>query len=843
MFHSLGEGERDEHGNPIIVPQAQQFVPPVAQNPYAYSQPEQQAPSPYYQQDQHQHQQQPQQQQQHGAVPPVAGSPSAYAYSASSPAPYQQDYGTAGTPSQVSADPSMQALTGQMAQMGVADDAAAAHASKQHRRKHRHAFHDIGTAAGSSQAFNGMPQTGVTTGNPSQFLDTPAASLQSARPMSSQSQLQSHSQYAPRAQPLGTPQPTSSSSVHTQQGQVDPEQTPSVPLKRDAAYQEYTTRVYPTMERLSPPPATVPFVTHDQGNSSPKYARLTLNNIPSTAETLASTALPLGMILQPLAPLGPGEQEVPVLDFGDVGPPRCRRCRAYMNPFMTFRAGGNKFVCNMCTFPNDVPPEYFSPLDQAGVRMDRMQRPELMMGTVEYMVPKEYWGKEPTGLKWLFLLDVTQEAVSRGFLEACCDGILAALYGGDAQDEAEDGSTPVPARALPEGSKVGIITYDKLVHFYNLSSRLEQAQMIVMPDIDEPFVPLSEGLFVDPYESKHVITSLLTQIPSLFADIKYPEPALLPAVNAALSALQETGGKIVCTLSNLPTWGPGRLFLREDPKAHGTDAEKKYLTTDHPDWKKTASKLADSGVGIDYFIAAGGGTYMDVATIGYTAAVSGGETFFYPNFHAPRDVLKLSSEITHTVRRDTGYLAQLKVRCSNGLQVSGYFGNFLQHTFHPELELGSIDADKALAVMFSYDGKLDSKLDAHFQAALLYTTASGERRVRCINIVAAVCDGGMDIMKDIDQDAVVNIIAKQAAAKVPEKLPSEIRSNITQKTVEILAAYRKNFSQNHPPGQLVLPEHLKEFSIYMLCLLKSRAFKGELRKNKHFPFVSLRVLF
>jgi protein transport protein SEC24 len=113
-----------------------------------------------------------------------------------------------------------------------------------------------------------------------------------------------------------------------------------------------------------------------------------------------------------------------------------------------------------------------------------------------------------------------------------------------------------------------------------------------------------------------VIASLLNQIPTIFSRVKTPETALLPAINAALSALHATGGKIIGSICSLPTFGPGALTLRDDPKAHGTDAEKKLFTTENTAWRETAGKLAEAGVGVDMFIAAPSGTYMDVATIG-----------------------------------------------------------------------------------------------------------------------------------------------------------------------------------------------------------------------------------
>jgi protein transport protein SEC24 len=614
MFHALGahsplnspslQEERKKQQ-----PSTPKFRPPVAPSPGGY----QQSGSSYGQVPPGQNQQMPAQSYTQGS------DPSAQSYFPPQP-PTSQPTG---------ADPNVGGITGLTSQMGAMglglDTTGQSYQQQPRKKKDRHAYHTLDAPAGSSQAFNGIPQGGI---QPTQFLNQQGPQLSQGSPYIGQTPSPAMSQFPAAAGGSFSPAHPASAMQHaarpsgaapgtpltgapasSAQGRVDPEQIPSIPRSRDLPAQYYLDHIYPTMEQHLPPPAAAPFVAFDQGNASPKFARLTLNNIPASSEALASTALPLGLILQPLAPLQEGEQSIPVLDFGESGPPRCRRCRAYVNPFMPFRSGGNKFVCNMCTFPNDVPPEYFSPTDPSGVRVDRQQRPELMLGTVDFMVPKEYWSKEPTGIRWLFVIDVSAEAANRGFLDGFCEGIMHALYGGEEADAERK-------RNIPEGAKVGIVTYDKEIHFYNLTASLEQAQMMVMPDIEDPFVPLSEGLFVDPEESKSVITSLLTQLPTMFADVKNPEPALLPTLNAGMAAMQATGGKMVCSLASLPTWGPGRLFLRDDGKVQNTDAEKKLFATEHPGYRKLAQKMVENGIGIDFFMAAPSGGYLDIATIG-----------------------------------------------------------------------------------------------------------------------------------------------------------------------------------------------------------------------------------
>ncbi|EME42055.1 hypothetical protein DOTSEDRAFT_72974 [Dothistroma septosporum NZE10] len=786
-----------------------------------------------------------------GALPPAVV-PDSYFPQQASPQPqpdmsyYGQQPGTQSPYSQQQQQQyeGTQDLTQQMGQMGLGTGGP----NPARRRKDRHAFHQIEQPVAAPQAFGAPPAGQLMNGQapPQPGADPNAAPWQqTTQPWQSQQLPQPGQQHAQQPHAAGL-QPAAGRPVDIQQQgtqaagapRVNPDQIPSVPMSRDMPAEYYKTSVYPTMETRVPPPAVTPLVSFDQGNASPKHARLTLNCIPNSQEQLTTTGLPLGLVVQPLAKQADGENPIPVLDFGDAGPPRCRRCRAYVNPFMIFSNGGNRMTCNLCGHLNEVDAGYFAPTDPSGVRVDRQERPELMLGSCEFLVPKEYWSKEPVGMRYLFLIDVSAESCNRGFLKAMADGILAALYGGDIElpeknenDEEEKEPITLKPSKVPAEARVGFATFDREVHFYNVSAALSGPQELVMSDLEEPFTPISnQHLFVDAAECRTNIITLLQRMPSMFERIKHAEPALLPSLQAALSALSDTGGKVLCSLASLPTYGPGRLTVRDKGMQTASndhpEQEKVLLRTENVAFKKIQADMVKAGVGIDFFLTAPAGGYLDIATIGHVSEKTGGETFYYPNWAWPRDTLKLAKELSHSVQREQGYAVLMKVRCSNGLQIAHYSGSFTQHTFGADLEMGSVTEDSAVAVTLSYDGKLETRNDAHFQSALLYTTSSGQRRVRCTNMVATVVDNARDCLRFVDQDAVLSILAKESTSRIPDRSLADVRQALQDKTIDILAGYRKHHSESHPPGKLVMPENLKEFAMLVLGLVKSRALKA-----------------
>lgn len=115
--------------------------------------------------------------------------------------------------------------------------------------------------------------------------------------------------------------------------------------------------------------------------------------------------------------------------------------------------------------------------------------------------------------------------------------------------------------------RVGFVTYNKVLHFYNVKSSLAQPQMLVVSDLSDMFVPLLDGFLVNVSESRQVIerwadmkythtryvcaetlmwfcdllflfSSLLDQIPEMFADTRETETVFGPVIQAGLEALK-----------------------------------------------------------------------------------------------------------------------------------------------------------------------------------------------------------------------------------------------------------------------------------------------------------------
>lgn len=71
-------------------------------------------------------------------------------------------------------------------------------------------------------------------------------------------------------------------------------------------------------------------------------------NVPATADMMKQTAVPFALIISPFAKTLEGEIIPPIVNFGEVGPIRCIRCKGYMSPNMQFIDAGRRFQCLLC---------------------------------------------------------------------------------------------------------------------------------------------------------------------------------------------------------------------------------------------------------------------------------------------------------------------------------------------------------------------------------------------------------------------------------------------------------------------------------------------------------------
>src|ERR1700761_8029706 len=255
--------------------------------------------------------------------------------------------------------------------------------------------------------------------------------------------------------------------------------------------------------------------------ADPSYQRCTLNAMPANNSLLSKSKIPLALVITPYKSLKEGEPEVPLVT--DTVIARCRRCRAYINPYVQFIDGGNRYAshcmaasnisnlcfvpsrwrCVMCSMSNKTP-QLFDWNQERNIAADRWQRAELNHAVVEFVAPTEYMVRPPQPPVYSFLLDISQAAVQSGMLATAARTLLENL----------DRIPNTEGR-----SKIAIIGFDSALHFFSIAVSTSEllrsscsdvptqpgsteSTMLIMSDVDNVFLRKPQDLLVTLNEAR-----------------------------------------------------------------------------------------------------------------------------------------------------------------------------------------------------------------------------------------------------------------------------------------------------------------------------------------------------
>lgn len=669
---------------------------------------------------------------------------------------------------------------------------------------------------------------------------------------------------------------------------------------------------------------------------STQHVSPTLTALPNTVSQAISLAVPMGLVLQPLAadtaeqghakmraaralreaagvelPEGqsdhttvvpgpergyvgvtPASEYVPVVDFGAAGVVRCVSCRAYLNPFVDWVNNGTAWRCNLCGKLNDC--GKYQPLNPDGSR-----KTELLHASIEIAAPGEYMVRQPMPPTFVFCIDVSQKALDAGILQSVCSTLLGSVLPGLAKNP----------RAL-----VGFVTFNSTVHLYSLKpSESGHPEMFVLPDLEDLFFPVPYGLLMNLAECYDTVTALLDSLPSMhgagpksnllsgdgaasaangdlpngeprFQEAPDVESATGPALNACLMIMSPVGGQILLFQAGLPSLGVGRLLNRENPRLWGTNQESQQLKPASNHYHSTAANFTRYQIAVNTFcfsprsqtpgLPAGHGPrgpgtgepiFSDVATLSQLSRYSGGQCFWYEGFCAQepsarvpdfKDYWRLRSDLSRVLLRTTGWEAVLRLRCSTGLKVRQFLGNFyLRGT--DLLSLPAVGSDASFGCVLGFDDKPNPGGSgsgagmlrgdrAYVQSALLYTTSNGQRRIRVHTSCFPVTSVVQDLYDFCDANSTAALMGKLAVNTAISQGTTQARESLHRTCHQILSHALQHqsrhqqqpqqpppmYSQQLEPDDLraqqtgpQLPQSLRSLPLLVLGLMKHPAFR------------------
>jgi protein transport protein SEC24 len=177
--------------------------------------------------------------------------------------------------------------------------------------------------------------------------------------------------------------------------------------------------------------------------------------------------------------------------------------------------------------------------------------------------------------------------------------------------------------------------------------------MLVVPELDEPFLPLPDDLLANLAECRPAVDALLDALPANWpnANLQPADSAAGPALQAAFLVMSHLGGKMLLFQGSASTLGAGKFKAREQLAAYGTEREAALRSPENAFFKRFAAEASRQQITLDVFAAAPGP--VDLASLAAIPRYTCGQVRVFWPFQQ-RLVSRAATACVYISSRQTG---------------------------------------------------------------------------------------------------------------------------------------------------------------------------------------------
>ena len=570
-------------------------------------------------------------------------------------------------------------------------------------------------------------------------------------------------------------------------------------------------------------------------NCSSEYISTSTNIFPSNFETLTRLSMPITVSLCPMKNTG---INLPLINYGDKNIPRCpnSNCRAYLNPFVKFIDGGEKWICNLCGQINTTEDYYYCDVNKNGIRLDINEKEDLCNGSYEFVANKSYWkkGKTPTEAMYFFIFETSLGAIDNGFFNACVESVKDVI----SNESFYNGNNV----------KISIITYSLGVDFYSNNEKYNQPQMLTVCD-EEIFLPTNRNnLIFNLKKDKDKIFQTLELIQNTFnrnnpnLDNIKDSVKIFSAIVGAYLIGKNYGGKIILfSSSNILNTIPSMIGGFDK---NMTKEQVAYSALDNRKLRNIGINLTNENIGCDIFASAE--SPINTFTLNQVCEYTNGHLYFFKKFNLDLHYKNIFNQIRRVLTRPIAWEGVNRTRFSLGYKISSYSTpilitngdlfifptsdsdqNYLFSVSPPQNKMEEGGENEKKETIFNNSAKTENYV--YIQSALLYSYGDGTRRIRIHNLCLPISTNIAHIYNEVNSDILATHYLKDTIDKIYKT--KNISNAIISTDTQFKHFIDKVMSTQNRAKKELLP-CLEYLPLYMIGMFKHRIFcKEEIEKN------------